>query len=93
MAAGDFYNNVWVKVERPVWKDGAWNRDLVFNGWLKDLTINPNNTPITANLGVGKSQKYYFNYTPSKDLGNDFQKASMTFHLVFDATQVENPGW
>lgn len=91
--SGDLYNNLWVKVERPVWNGTAWTREQVYNGWLRDLSINPANSPSTARLGVGESHKFFFTYTPNKDLGNEYQGLSTTLHLVFDATQVENPGW
>ncbi len=91
----DLYNNLWVRVERPVWDSNAnaWTREVVFNGWLKDLAINPDTLSQTARLNVDESHMYYIILTPSKDLNNDFQAQSTTFHLVFDATQVENPGW
>lgn len=68
---------------------------VVYSGPLKDLAIDSTATGgiISTTLGTNITHVFYLEYQLDSSTGNAFQGATATADLVFDATQVNNPGW
>lgn len=64
-----------------------------YEGPLKDLLVESPTDAISPSLAVNNTHVWQLCFQVDSSAGNTFQGASATFDLVFDATQVDNPGW
>ncbi len=89
-----FYDKLRVEVYHSFAPPGGfgWGTPK-WTGALKDLYIDSPTYAISASLGVNITHVYQLKFKVDESAGNVFQGASATFDLVFDATQVTNPGW
>jgi hypothetical protein len=69
----------------------AW--PSVYSGPVEDLDVNSIDDAISDTLGLNITHCYYYQFQLDETAGNAFQNQSVSFDLVFDATQPSNPGW
>lgn len=62
-------------------------------GWLKDLTSANYAVPHDNNVGPNGTHRWKMKLWLDESAGNYYQNKSVTFDIVGDATQPENPGW
>ena len=87
------YDLIWVTAEVSTDSGSSWT--TCYNGWLKDMDINPANCRAgwMNAMKPNYSARWRFTYTPAASIGNNLQGASVEFSLIADSTQASNPGW
>lgn len=67
----------------------------LYSGPVENLEVVSNVTPgvIAPTLGLNITHCYYYQFQLDSSAGNTFQDQTVSFDLVFDATQPSNPGW
>jgi hypothetical protein len=65
----------------------------VYSGPVENLDVNSIDDAISDTLGLNDTHCYYYQFQLDETAGNAFQNQTVSFDLVFDATQPSNPGW
>ena len=91
-----YYNKINVRVLHSHAVTGmpaGW--PTIWQGQLKNLMVDSTTTPgvISPTLGTNITHVYFLQFQLDPSTGNAYQGATATADLVFDATQIDNPGW
>jgi hypothetical protein len=86
-----FYNRIHVRVTSRFC--GGADAAQVYEGQLKDLDVTSATSVSPSGLGINITHCYWVEFKLADGAGNEWQGQNAAFDLVFDATQVENPGW
>lgn len=86
-----FYDLLWIRVYRA--EGSSTNFVLKWEGLLKNMMIDPSMVAEMADVAPGSGHDWRFDVGLDSSAGNAYQSASATINFVFEATQVDNPGW
>lgn len=87
------YDLIWVTAETSTDSGRTWT--TCYNGWLKNMDINPGNCSAgwMGRMQPNYSAQWRLTYTPAASIGNSLMGETVSFSIVADSTQASNPGW
>lgn len=89
----DLYDLIWVTAE--VSTNSGRNWTTCYNGWLKDMDIQPGNCDDgwMDRMPPNYSARWRLTYTPAASISNNLMGQTVNFSVIADSTQASNPGW